>query len=513
MRATHPIPIAAVSVAALTLGLVPGVALATPASDPAPPASAVASSAVGTVAVESAAARRAVVKVKGWTRLSAGKISILSQPNALPLDTGGTEAVWYQEDGPNSDSIRARVVLENGKPGSGIVPVVTGWATLIDDPKIINYGSKRMVVFGGIRSTSAGEKFTGPMAFATSTNGTSWTLGNGSLTHTGYAYGSYGTAAVDDGGTPLVAVDASSSSYVTLHRGVDPSVPAGAPDWTTSTTTGYGLHVGLARDSETGQVWAAWYCLGCSKSQDGVLAQRVWPKPIGALKHAPKSSTKGDSLNPQQAVAVASRKGGGVYAAYKVGYPVANKIRIWRVGTKDGFNVKTKDADHISLLTGPGGRLWLVWDSDGGSKVKVVRTNKKVTRVGVVRTYKPPKKKGDLYNPVWATGGSGSGGPLHLLINSQMGTRATQIWYRKVLPGLRLVVSPRKLGSGKIVATVTDAGKAVAGAVVKFHGKKKTTHASGKVTFKVGKGVASGKYKLKAKKAGFAKGLAVVKVT
>ncbi len=504
MRVTHPIPTAAVTAAVVALGLVPGVALASPRLD---------HPTIARVAAVSTAQRAAVVKVKGWTRLSAGKISILSEPHALALDTGGTEAVWYQEDGPSSDSIRARVVLENGKPGTGIVPVVTGWSTLIDDPKIIDYGSQRMVVFGGIRSTSAGEKFDGPMAYATSSNGSSWTLGSGSLTHTGYAYGSYGTAAVDDDGTPLVGVVASSSSVVTLHRGVDSSVPASAADWTTSSTSGYAMHTGLGRDLDTGDVWAAWYCLGCSKSQDGVLAQRVWPKPIGSLKQGPKSSTKGDSLNPQQGVAVASRKGGGVWAAYKVGYPVANKIRLWHLGTKDGFNVKTKDADHISLLTGPGGRLWLVWDSDGGSKVKVVRTNKKVTRVGVVRTYKPPKKKGDLYNPVWATGGSGSGGPLHLLINSQMGTRATQIWYRKVLPGLQLVVSPKKLSSGKIVAKVTDAGQPVGGAIVKFHGHKKTTHASGTVKFKVGKGLASGKYKLKAKKKGFAKGLAFIKVS
>ncbi len=503
MRSARPFPVVVLAAAAVVLTMVPGLAVASsPTQQPQRDAT-----------VEVAAAKAAIVKVKGWSRLSSGGVSVLSQPGALPLDGGGTQAVWFQVDGPNSDSIRSRVVLENGKPGTGIVPVVTGWATLTDDPKVIDYGAQRLVIFSGIRSTGAGEKFNGPMAYATSGNGgASWTLGTGSLTQTKSAYASYGTAAVDDGGTPLVGVVASSTSKVTLHRGVDPSVPASAPDWTTSGTSGYALHTGLGRDSKTGQVWAAWYCLGCSKKQDGVLAQRVWPKPIGALKRAPKSSTKGQSLNPQQAVAVASRKGGGVWAAYKVGYPTANKIRLWHLGTKDGFNVATKDADHVSLLTGPGGRLWLVWDSDGGTKVKVARTNKKVTRLGLIRTLKPAKK-GDSYNPVWATGGSGAGGPLHLLVNSQMGSRPTQIWYRKVLPGLRLVVAPKKLNYGTVTATVTDAGKAVSGAKVTFRGATKTTKAKGKVTFKVGKGVASGKYKLKAKRSGYEKGVGSVKVT
>jgi hypothetical protein len=309
-----------------------------------------------------------------------------------------------------------------------------------------------------------------------------------------------------------VAVNASSSSYVTFHRGVDTSVPASAADWLSSTTSGYGLHVGMARDSKTGQVWAAWYCLGCSKAQDGVVAQRIWPKPIGALKRAPQSSTKGNSLNPQQGVAVASRAGGGVYAAYKVGYPTANKIRVWKVGTKQGFTVRTTDADHISLLTGPGGRLWLVWDANGGSKVKVARTNAQATRIGVVRSLKPPTKKGS-YSYVWATGGSGSGGPLHLLVNGQIGATSPQIWYQKVLAGLRLTVSPKKLDFGKVVATVSDAGKAISGATVTFRGSSKKTGAKGTVTFTVARGVKSGKYPVLAKKSGYARGRAVVTVT
>ncbi|MDH4354076.1 MAG: hypothetical protein OEW41_08850, partial [Actinomycetota bacterium] len=242
------------------------------------------------------------------------------------------------------------------------------------------------------------------------------------------------------------------------------------------------------------------------------LAQRVWPKPMGNRIRAQQSSSKGQSLNPQQGVAVASRKGGGVFVAYKVGYPTANKIRVWKVGTKQGFTVRTTDADHISLLPGPAGRLWLVWDSNGGSVIKVSRTNGKATRLGVVQSLKPPKKGGS-YNPVWATGGSGAGGPLHLLVNAQIGATSPQIWYQKVLAGLKLTASPKKLDFGKVVAKVSDAGKALSGAKVTFRGSTKTTGAKGTATFTVARGVKSGKYPMIATKAGYARGRAVVTVT
>ena len=255
-----------------------------------------------------------------------------------------------------------------------------------------------------------------------------------------------------------------------------------------------------------------WYSNSSTASQNGVLAQRVWPKPIGAQKQRTAVVDQGDSLSPQQGVAVASRKGGGVYAAYKVGYPTANKIRVWKVGTKQGFTVRTTDADHISLLTGPGGRLWLVWDANGGSKVKVARTNTQATRIGVVRSLKPPIKKG-TYGYVWATGGSGAGGPLHLLVNGQIGATSPQIWYQKVLAGLKLTASPKKLDFGKVVAKVSDAGKAISGATVTFRGSSKKTGAKGTATFKVARGVKSGKYPVLAKKSGYARGRAVVTVT
>lgn len=459
--------------------------------------------------------QRAVTKVGGWTQVSASKhVSALSEPDALPLATGGAQVVWYQQDGSSSQSIRTRTVKESGAVGASVSTVVSGWATIVDDPRIINHGAQRMVVFGGLRSTSPGEQYDGTMAYATSSNGTSWAQGPGSLTKSQYAYASYGTDAVDDGGTPLVGVIASSSSYVTLHRGIDPSVPAAAADWTTSTSNSCcAYNAALGRDAKTGATWALWYSNSSTASQNGVLAQRVYPTPIGTMSKAPGSSKGASSLDPGQAVAVASRAGGQVWAAYKVGYPTANQIALWRVGTKQRLMVKTSDVRRVALFSGSAGRLWLAWYGGSNPTLKVARTNASVTRLGHVSVFKPPTSKASPYPSLWAIGGSGHGGPLHLFINAQIGIASPQIWYRKVLPGLTLVASPRSLNKGRVVAKVTDAGKAVRGARVTFLGHTKTTSRLGTVRFKVGAAVAKGKKRLTASKAGYGQGHAVVRVT
>ena len=477
------------------------------------PALVVPAAAVATSAPPQTTGAAAVVKVGGWTRLSDRGVISLSEPHALPLGSGGTQVIWYQQDGASSESIRTRIVKETGKLGSPISTVVKGWAAIVDDPKIIDYGNQRMVVVAGLRSSNPGEKFYGPMAYATSGNGATWTLGSGSLTADIYAYASYGTAAVDDGGTPLVGVVAGSDDVVTLHRGTDPSVPAGSPDWETTPLSGNSLYVSLGRDSKAGNTWAVWMQAFGSTAQNGIIAQKVYPKPIGAWQKAPQSTDKqGDFLGPDQGVAVASRVGGEVWAAYKLGYPTANKIALWRVGSKEVHVIKAPDVDRIALLPGPGGRLWLAWYSGTSGAVKVTRTNPAVTRFGKVSSVKPPTKKGS-YSNVWSIGGSGRGGPLHLVVNAQIGAADPQIWYRKVLPGLLLVMSPHKLADGKVVAKVTDAGAPVAKAKVTFLGTTKTTGANGTVTFTVGKSVRDGRYAATAAKAGYARGRGVVTVT
>lgn len=340
-------------------------------------------------------------KVSGWTQLSAGPVgTVLSQPAALQTGSG-MQAIWYQDDGAK-ESIRSRIVSGSGKVASPVVNVVTGWNGLIDDPKIINHGAQRMVVFAGIPA-NLGSPLNGPLIYATSSKGTSWVVNtSNSLSETKYAYASYGTAALDNGGSPFVGVFASSSTYMTLHDGISPGIPASSGDFTTTKGLGCCAYdAGLGKDTTNGSIWAVWYSNASANNQNGILAQRVSPS-LGSWMQAPGSSIKGNSLDPGQDVAVASRRGGGVWAAYKVGYPTANKIRLWHVGTKQGFLIKGKDVRHITLTPGLNGRLWLAW-TDGRPSVHVTRTNPAVTRIGAVRTLKVPTKRGS-YPSVYSIG-------------------------------------------------------------------------------------------------------------
>ena len=351
------------------------------------------------------------------------------------------------------------------------------------------------------------------MAYATSKNGTRWKRGPGSLTKTTSAYASYGTAAIDAGGTPIVGVNASTTSQVTLHRGIDPSVPAAAADWTTKSGA-YGCcayDAALAQDQRNHQVWTAWFSSSSTARHAGVLVEKVYPKPVGKVLKAPKSSKGASTLDPLQDVAMAARKGGGVYVAYKIGYPTADHIGVWEVGTKHLMVIKAPGTHQITLQAGPQGRLWLASYSQSQNRIHVTRSNPSATRFGAVRTIRLP---GSKYAYCWSLGGGGSHGPFHLLANitAKSGGKP-QIYYQKVAPGLTLVAKPHQLDKGVVVAKVSDAGKAVAHAKVTFRGMSKQTNGHGVAKFRVPGSVHSGRYAMTAKKAGYFPGHASVKVT
>ena len=96
------------------------------------------------------------------------------------------------------------------------------------------------IAFGGLRSLDSTDPYGGQMSFVQAADATSWTLGTGSLTFSRSAYGDYGLGAIDDGtGQPLTVGAYASTDHVTVHHGIDPSVPGTLPD-TTLPGTGVG---------------------------------------------------------------------------------------------------------------------------------------------------------------------------------------------------------------------------------------------------------------------------------
>jgi hypothetical protein len=204
-------------------------------------------------------------------------------------------------------------------------------------------------------------------------------------------------------------------------------------------------------------------------------------------------------------VALVARTGGGVYAAYCVGYPTCDHVGLWKVGTSKVTKVpSSKYAALIALSPGPSGRLWLSW-SDNIPQVKAVRTGRNGAGFTPVRKVDMPAGTDAVYD-LSVEGSTGRGD-----IVIQVGNG---FWHTQVVSGLTLKAKPGAWKHGKkkqkVTFTVLDAGDRVAGAKVKVGARKCTTKASGKCTIAFPKSTKAGRLTAKASRSGY--GGAVLKL-
>jgi hypothetical protein len=444
-----------------------------------------------------------------WVKIS-GDLFLTNEADLLRV--GSRLHVLWEQQGPGSEhTVRTRVLDAAARPASPVKTVVSGWLALVKDPRLLRDGGDLMAVFAGIRSSAPGDPYVGPAVFATSAGGLTWDLRPGSLSQTTAAGNASDIDAISGAGEPMFAMGGF-GAHLILHRGTSPDSPASSADFTTSDVgSGASLHGTLANDRGTGRVYAGFNPQNSTRATAGIFAQKVWPRPNGPLLHAPGSVTpSGNAIGADQKGFVAERAGGGVYAAYRVGYPTSKRIRVWEVGTAHTFDVRSPGStvDRVALTAGPDGRLWLSWRTVGDGKLHAARTNRAATRIGAVRTLAPPGGSGFI----WSTALEGSRGPLDVVVNAQTGS-GPALWAAHILPGLTVNASPRRLAQGRLTVTVTDAGQPVHGARVTFRGHRVTTNAAGKARFAVSQGVPDGRYPVAVSKAGYAKASARVTVT
>ncbi|MDX6202933.1 MAG: hypothetical protein QOJ83_2433 [Frankiales bacterium] len=468
-----------------------------------------------------AAPAQAKAKAPVWTRLSAGSgVGISSQPRVVRWH-GRLIVVWPQDTDSGHTSIRSRILGSTAKPVGGISDVVTSWSSVTSDPEVLLLGGVPTVAFGGLRTTQDTEVYDGPMAYAQATDATSWALGAGSLTHSSAAYGDYGFGVVDNGaGQPVSAGAYSSTDHVTVHYGIDPSVPAAAPDLQTL-GTGEAQDVDVARDPKTGVIYALWYSGVSDPGQQGIHRAQIWPGVSAPSAPAPLSTVNFGggkaSVNPSQNVAVAGRVGGGVWAAYASGYPSPTRLVLWNVVNGKTVTLRTSGAiQYTGISAAPGGRMWVWWIQ--GSTLYATRTNPSVTKFGVIRSVASPAAPGE--SPT-RTSGDGALGPLDAVINvvgkvkDASGNYVAEIDSTRILEGLRVTVSPAKVSyakGGTVVVTVTDAGVPVKGVSVKVGAVVKHTNSQGKVSFAVAKHSAKGAHAVTASGTGWWPGATSFKV-
>ena len=445
-----------------------------------------------------------------WTKISTPKVSGIDEPGVLRLKDGRLLVVYYREAPSGNAGYGSTIVTAKGKVAS-TGTVLSNWDTLVHDPKPIRIsGSRVSVVFSGIRKTTPpGDPYNQGSMYSLSApaSAASWSLDTTGLSTSKSAYGSYGTGAlVLPDGTPVVSFPLGGD--ITWRTGFDPSIPSGGTDKSFATGGCCAYKTSLAHDSVSDETFVSWYSNASAKADNGTFVRRLLPS-LGPITKDPGSSVGSSSLPNDQATALESRLGAaGTYAAYCVGYPSCKHVVLWRLGTAKAKIVPhSKNAHHVALAAGPGGRMWVLWDGYGSTRVYAVHTNPAATKFGAVHVIATPKASG-----VYTITGEGSASrKLDIVINT-----GTALYTTQVLPSLTFAAKPGHFRSGHrtvVTFSVTDAGAPVANARVSVNGKSARTNAKGKASFAFGAKTKPGRYRAKVNKRGFYQSSLIVRVT
>jgi len=428
------------------------------------------------------------------------------------------QVVWRGQVSPDRSAYYPALV---GLDGSTVAPgreIITNWVQLTSNPKLIRVNGQQFLAFSGLQTQTTGAPYTSGAEFAaTSPDGLSWTVSPGALSATTTAYVGVGNDAVEDNGAPVWVGNPGTSSGINWHVGLSQGDPAPAGSDGTYRLAGCcAYQAATAKDQATGAIYAAFYSNSTTPGENGIWTGQILPSQ-GAFSRAAGSMTNYNgtesSIEPGQRVAMVARNGGGVFVAYKVGYPDVTGIRILNVATGATLDVpRSAGARAISLAAGTGGRLWISWTAGGA--VKTAHTNTAVTVVGAVGNQGAPAGSESLWklaaNSIAFSPELTEGENVDLVATSGTGDGQVNVWHTQALRTLG-VDAPERVGRrGTISVVVTDAGEPVAGARVKIAGDTATTDRDGRAELRAPSRARP--YSITAARAGFAQGKTTIRV-
>jgi hypothetical protein len=257
-------------------------------------------------------------------------------------------------------------------------------------------------------------------------------------------------------GTTMQAFAGTLGTWV--HAGLTPATP----NFDYQAPLGqYGYDPNLATDA-TSRTVMAWY--SNATGHLGVSAQDVDSdgSPVGRPLTMP--GTGNMQVGMLGRTPLAARAGGGFYVAYPTGYPAADRVR--RIGAT-GAPVVARvrgGSPAAAIAAAKDGRLSVLWTKGfGDPDVLASRSNRSATDFGAVVNAGHPKDAAQAYK----LDASAAGDAVDVLANFNIGTATTAVTsYRRILPGLTLTASPRKVRRGDpttVRFNVTDAGAPVKG--------------------------------------------------
>jgi hypothetical protein len=411
-----------------------------------------------------------------WTRVTAEGGDSIDQVGLLRTSDGVLHVAWHK--GP--DLFHTAIEL-NGTIGS-TTPIATGWTGHRDAALTAVPGGIR-VFWGAIKTTDSAEPNRELNTALSTDGGVTWQLQIGSAVPPGgQAYGSDVSAAALPNGATLQTWAGTLGTWV--HSGLDPATPN--HDFMAPIGS-YGNQPGIAADSN-GSAMLAWFSSAAARR--GVLAQGVNAdgSPAGAPVTMPGSHVMQGGGSGSRTAIVARARSGGFYAGYALGYPTANQVRVWRVGSSSAQLLARTDANsQVALAADPNRRIWAVWSDGtfGETRVLAARSNRAGTEFGAPVDAGAAPAAHSTYS-VEAAANAGS-----LDILALFGTGSTSggsTYHARVEPGLTLTARRR---SGRTTFTVTDAGDPVRRARVRIGRRSGRTDSRGRVVLAVRKGRAT----------------------
>ena len=401
-----------------------------------------------------------------WRQVTASGGAGIDQVGLVRTSDGVLHVAWHK------DGDLLHTAIRGGRVGA-TSPIQSGWTGHMDAALTAVPGGIR-AVWGAIRSTDTSDPNQDLNTALSTDGGTSWQLTPGSIIPRGaQAYGSDAAATTLPDGTVLEAWAGTLGTWV--HSGLDPATPNF--DYQAPLGT-YGYNPGLAADAG-GRAMMAWFSSGSTRL--GVVAQGVNAdgSPAGAAMTMPGSQVMQGGSSLSKTSIVARAKSGGFYVGYALGYPTANRVRVWRVGASSAKLLARTDANsQVTLAADGNGRIWAVWSDGtfGDTHVLAARSNPEATEFGA------PVDAGAVRgaHSTYSVDASATASALDILALFGTGTSSGGATYvAHIRPGLTLKARKR---SGRVTFTVTDAGDPVRGATVRAAGRSGRTDRRGRVT-------------------------------
>ena len=297
----------------------------------------------------------------------------IDQVGLVRTSDGVLHVAWHKDG-----DLLHTAIGRNGRIGA-TSPIQSGWTGHMDAALTAVPGGIR-VVWGAIRSTDSSDPNQDLNTALSTDGGASWQLTPGSIIPRGaQAYGSDAAATTlpERHGAAGVGGDA-------RHLGALGARPGDAERRLPGSARHLRLRAGARlrrrRPGDDGVVLER-------RRRRGVVAQGVNAdgSPAGAAMTMPGSQVMVGGGTVSKTPIVARAKSGGFYVGYALGYPTANRVRVWRVGAGSATLLARTDANsQVTLAADAKGRVWAVWSDGtfGEPRVLAARSNPEATRFG-----------------------------------------------------------------------------------------------------------------------------------